>query len=106
MPSKAGENSLQTMYKSRRDREGQSSIASRRKSVRMERKQRKDEKMNQRRGLTGMSTLSESINTDDQDLKDEDQIQLQSIQSNSNSKITGSGPRRAAVLSEFNYLKL
>ncbi|RUS71477.1 hypothetical protein EGW08_020763 [Elysia chlorotica] len=87
MASKAGEHSLQTMYKSRRDREGQASVESRRKSIRMERKQRKDEKMDLRRGLLGMSTLSESTDTDDLDDLDldEDQNQLKVVQAKSKS---------------------
>ncbi|GFS24972.1 disks large-associated protein 5 [Elysia marginata] len=67
MPSKSIENSFRTIYKSRSDSEASASIASRRRSVRNDRKQRRDERLDKRRGLLDMSDLSETDNTLDID---------------------------------------
>ncbi|GFO19592.1 hypothetical protein PoB_004609700, partial [Plakobranchus ocellatus] len=57
MPLRSNDNSLKTMYKSKQEREGQASIASRRKSVRMERKQQREKEIDKRRMLTEMSPV-------------------------------------------------
>lgn len=86
MPSKASENvkSFSSIYKTKGDREAQSSRSFRRRSVRNEQKLKKDEQMDQRRGLLGMSALSELDNTLESDTETE----------MSNGKMPTSGSKR------------